>query len=469
MEKNVMRSKPLLAAFLGFALCFAQEAPEKLAVYVSGAGDEGINKSLGAKLLAAMTQSGEYAEIGNPGSFQDEFAKGGNSDAAQVSQVAKRYGADYVCSVNMIEAFGAYSISARLIKTASSQIVKTGSADRSLKSLEDLTAVSNELARQLLSSTSVAVVPPAATSVPVAQKQCARMYNINELLFKVKDGFPTLLKDCSSTLAKDMVTPASLGGKKLEPKSFITQCAVDGIKKELPDGFPNADKILGSLTNFVQGVLNSAIAGGSLDPKKLVSAVGSMNVMELVSDVRKLAADECMVDEPYEPPAKPAGESGSKEEDKGVFSLGFRAGINASHLYETSGNASGSHNSVIGFQGGLVFDFALAEAFHLQPGVMFIQKGAKYGEYTLTQYYIEFPLLVSLKLWAGRLNAGPYFGFGGGNDYVAYDLGLSFGGGFDIGSFYIGAFYDYGLQDISKRGYIHTYNRSLVFNLGYNL
>jgi hypothetical protein len=289
-----------LSVVLGLSLGFTQETSKKLAVYVSGA-DEAVNKSLGSKLLVAMVQSGEYVEHVNDS-------------------------ADYVCNVSMIEAFGAYSITARLVKISDSQVIKIGSTDRQLKSMEDLTAVSSELASQLLPSASQ---PPPLPVLEVEQKQCERTYNINELIFKIKNGFPTQLKDCSSKLAKDMLTPASLGGKKLgEPKQFLTQCAVDGVKKELPEGFPNVDKILGSLTNFVQGILNNAIAGGGLDPKKLVSAVASMNIMELVNDVKKLAADECIVDEPYEPPTVPveSGESNSgKEKDESWVSFGIRA------------------------------------------------------------------------------------------------------------------------------------------------
>jgi hypothetical protein len=318
--------------------------------------------------------------------------------------------------------------------------------------------------------------PPVAEAPP-PRKQCERTYNINELLFKVKDGFPAQLKDCSSKLAKEMALAAMPFGKKsapVEPKSFMKQCAVDGIKNELPDGFPGAAQIIGSLDSFVQGILASASAGGALDPKKLAGAIGSMDIAGLVNDVKKLASGECVVSEPYEPPPR-QGNAGSEEADggssgKNFFSLGLRAGMNLSYLYETYGYASGSYDPAIGFQGGLVFDFALAEAFHLQPGIMFIKKGAEYdGKYTLAQYYVEFPLLVSLKLWALRLNGGPYFGFGGHKAYNAIDLGLSFGGGFDIGNFYIGAFYDYGLYDINKRGSVSTYNRSLVFNLGVNL
>jgi len=476
-------SKIALAVAFGFALCFAQEAaPEKIAIYVSGASDAGINKSLSSKLLVAMTQSGEYAAIANPNSFQDELAKGSNGDIAQISQAAKRHGADYVCAVNMTEAFGAYSITALLLKISTSQVVKTGSTDRQLKSLEDLTAVSNELAVQLLTP-SVAVSSPDIAPAPEAvQKQCERMYNINELIFKIKDGFPTQLKDCSSKLAKDMLTPASLGGKKLgEPKQFLTQCAVDGVKKELPDGFPGTDKIIGSLTNFVQGILNTAISAGGLDPKKLVSAVASMNIMGLLDDVKKLAADECVVDEPYEPPATTAENvenDSSKKSENGV-SFGIRAGFNLSRTYSEYnlpyyGSGSGDFGNIFGMQFGFVVDFAPSSWFHIQPGLMYVQKGMEDKRGETTAHYVELPLLLSLKLSAFRLNAGPYLGLcvSSSNAYVfghGFDFGLSAGIGFDIGMFYIGSFYDYGLTDVSNMSGYSFYNRTLGFNVGINL
>ena len=142
--------------------------PEKIAVYVSGASDVGIKESFGNKLLAAITQSGKYAEIENSETFYEELAK----KYGQIAQTAKQYGADVVCVVNITEALGAYSISARLIKTADSQVLKTASLDRSLKSLNDLTIVSNELAAQLLGLQP----PPAAAPVaaPVAAPPSAQ-------------------------------------------------------------------------------------------------------------------------------------------------------------------------------------------------------------------------------------------------------------------------------------------------------
>ncbi|GBU24653.1 hypothetical protein R83H12_01287 [Fibrobacteria bacterium R8-3-H12] len=495
----------LFAATLGLFPCFAQEAPpERLAVYVSGASDAGVNKSLGSKLLAAMSQGGAYAEIPDPAVFQDELAKGGKSDIASIAQVAKRHGADYVCVVSITEVFGAHSITARLVQISDSQVAKTGFADRALKSLEDLAAVSNELARQLLPPSTAAVPPPivfaapppdaaapppfpeAAPPAPVAaQKQCAKTYNINELLFKIKDSFPAQLKDCSSALAKDMLTPASFGGKKLEPKSFMMQCPIDGVKKELPEGFPNVDKIIGSVANFVQGIMNTAISGGALDPKKLLSAVGSMDVGQLLNDVRGLASAECVVDEPYEPPIASAVSGGNqdseKDAEKSSVSFGIRIGGNFSHTYAEAeihsyGGKSGAYDDVLGMQAGFVLDIAATDVFRIQPGLMYIQKGMSDGNKDYTAHHIEFPLLFSLKLAVLRLNAGPYVGLCLSGDEVAgcvdFDFGVSTGFGFDIGMFYIGMFYDYGLLGArdNRYGYDMDYfNRTLGFNLGINL
>jgi len=475
-------TKIALLAVFGFALCFAQEPPEKLAVYVYGASDAGINKSLGNKLLTVMSQSGEYAEIADPGYFQDELAKSGKGDIPWITQTAKRHGADYVCVVNMTEVLGAYSITARLVKIVNSQVIKTGSTDRQLKSLDDLTAVSNELARQLLPPSAIL---PAVSAIPlVAQpstapmpavidrvaaakaagllKQCARTYNINELTFKIKDSFPTQLKNCSSTLAKDMLTPASFGGKTLEPKSFMTQCPIDGIKKELPEGFPNADKILGSLSNFVQGILNTALAGAALDPKKLPSAIASMNIMELMNDLKKTAADECVVDEPYTPPAVSSNSNDDENysnEEKSSFSFGLRGGLNS--YFERSN-----------FHIGMVFDIPLGDVLHLQPGIMFILKTCYWHEYHDyyydfsygNQYILELPLLLSFKFGVFRINTGTYVGLDFEPFGIRPNIGLSEGIGFDIGMFYIGMFNEFGYE----YDFGYDFRNTLGFTLGIN-
>jgi len=118
-----------------------------------------------------------------------------------------------------------------------------------------------------------------------------------------------------------------------------------------------------------------------------------------------------------------------------------------------------------------VGDFAVTDVFHVQPGLMYIKK-----EYN----YLEFPLLISIKVSALRLNAGPYFDWGCFTQYAFNDIGLSGGIGFDIGRFYIGAFYDHGFiseEKVYYRGLFNsiypyterTYNRTIGLNFGINL
>ena len=80
---------------------------------------------------------------------------------------------------------------------------------------------------------------------------------------------------------------------------------------------------------------------------------------------------------------------------------------------------------------------------------------------------------LSFKFAAFRLGAGPYFGFcvAAPYDYIdsEIDIGINAVLGFDIGMFYIGTFYDYGLINVSNRRNFDFYNRTLGFNLGINL
>ncbi|MDR0516136.1 MAG: hypothetical protein LBH25_03740, partial [Fibromonadaceae bacterium] len=141
-------------------------APEKIAVHAFGASDAGINKALGSKLLAELAQSGMYAEIQDHHAFQDELAKAGNSGGS-MAQAAKRRGADIVCAVSIVEVFGAYSITASMQKASDSQVLKTASLDRSLKSLEDLSKASKDIAAQLLGlPVAEAALEPAPAAVP---------------------------------------------------------------------------------------------------------------------------------------------------------------------------------------------------------------------------------------------------------------------------------------------------------------
>ncbi|MDR2999654.1 MAG: PorT family protein [Fibromonadaceae bacterium] len=335
--------------------------------------------------------------------------------------------------------------------------------------------VVEELTQETVPAAIAEATPAVATPPAVAEKQCESKLNINELIFKVQVGFPKQLKDCSSKLAKNMALQASpfFKGKKDDPKTFMMQCPMDGIKEQLP---ASAVEYVKSVESFIQGVL-----GAVNDPKAILSAVDGMNVNDLLVNIKNMVAnDPCVVDEPFEPPVvvgggEDDGERGKKE-NRSVW-FGLRGGGNLSHLYadynDSYRSASGSYEAAGGWQLGLVLDVALNDWFYLQPGVMFIRKGASRDNDRVNAHYLEFPLLASLKFSAFRINAGPYYGIclGSSSEKKLFDndFGLSTGLGFDIGMFYIGTFYDYGLIDMSKRNDLRLYNRTLGFNFGVNL
>jgi len=454
-QNNIKKTCFALLLACSLTSAFAQgepekTEPEKLAVYVFGTRDAGINKSFGNSLLSAITQSGKYAEIGEQEAFYNELAKSHNDSISQIAQTAKQYGADFVCAVSMAEAFGEYSISARIIKTADSQIIRTSLLNRSLNSLDDLARVSDELAGQLLQSQSPVSVPPSAEAspnepapqaAPTAKKECKSIFNINELVFKIQSGLLDQLKDCSATLAKNIALSKSPFGKKTElkePKAFMMECTIDGIKQKLPSGI---DEYIKPVKSFVQNTLSAAsAANGELDVAKLSKAIGDMNIGELLDEIRKLAGeDECMVDEPYEPPVAVGGkEEGGGSEGKGkAMQWGLRVSLLPLNSY------------------GFLLDIARSEEFHSQHSLVLLCKSAA--------CVIEIlPFSLSGKFSAFRIHAGPYFGICMEGD-SSVDVGINVGLGFDIWRFYIGAFYEGGF--ISAGHY--TQGASLI-NLGVN-
>jgi len=182
--------------------------------------------------------------------------------------------------------------------------------------------------------------------------------------------------------------------------------------------------------------------------------------------------------EPQPAPPPPAPESEDKKNKESSVSFGIRAGANFSHTwlkYSGFEDISGNYGDILGMQAGFVVDFSATRWLHIQPGLMYIQKGMEDGDGSnVTAHHIELPLLISLKLAALRLNAGPYFSICLDSDYSTFkktstDLGISAGIGFDIGIIYIGAFYDYGFFDMSNKSNFSFYNRTLGLNFGINL
>jgi len=440
------------------------------------------SKVLPKSRYGIMTQQSIVDRLGS-----QERAEKECREATCLADLGRKISADYISQGRIGRFSGKLTIEVELYSVRNGNLLGAFTGDA--KNLEGLLAILEAKAPKLFEDISL---PPEPVSK--AKKKCANKFNINELVFNIENNFSGQLKDCSATLAKNTALAASPFGKKAEqkePKAFMTECVVDGIKQKLPVG---SEEYVKPVEGFMQNLLNAAsVAGGGLDLKKLSGAIGGMNVNGLIDELKdKAANDPCVVDKPYEPYVASESEEDSEDgEGKKVFSLGFRGGFNFSHMYATYDNGyykgSGSYKPTPGFQLGLVFDWALSDWFHIQPGIMYIIKGTDSEIFNsvnakdFDQFgYIEVPLLLSLKFSALRINAGPYFGsnfIGGGSmreEYESFfDFGLSGGLGFDIGRFYIGVFYDYGLIESYRRievnSHLNAYNRTLGFNFGVNL
>jgi len=138
----------------------------RIAVYVSGEGSTNkMNRVLSVKLLEAMTQDGNYAGIEYQEQFQNGLARDDKLNIASIAPIAKRRGADYVCEVHIVLGFGnSYSFNANIVRIFDLEVLKTASIDYTIGSLDDLTAVSSELASQLFLYDSYVPSPPYITA-----------------------------------------------------------------------------------------------------------------------------------------------------------------------------------------------------------------------------------------------------------------------------------------------------------------
>lgn len=200
------------------------------------------------------------------------------------------------------------------------------------------------------------------------------------------------------------------------------------------------------------------------------------------------------------------------------FTWGIRAGLNVSSLNnkytgpveegESASDYEYDFKSKVGFNAGIMIDYAFSKHFSLESGLYFTQLGGKdkssEEEYTETttinQYYLQLPVLATYNLPFGKkskwsVQAGPYVscGIGGktkyefsgdGEDFSAkinsfgnkgpeiddetmemkgdsglkrFDVGLAFATGVTLNRCYVGVKYNLGLsnilhKDVTKEG-----------------
>lgn len=147
------KSTLLLLAFFCASIVFGQQ---KVAVYVTGGSDAGINKVLGDQLVAAIVNSGKYTAIERTSSFlaqlanEQTYQRTGAVDDNQISELGKQFGVELVCVAEVNEVFEKKYVSARFIDVKSAEVISTANANSAMKDMEDLLQVAESITKELI-------------------------------------------------------------------------------------------------------------------------------------------------------------------------------------------------------------------------------------------------------------------------------------------------------------------------------
>lgn len=134
---------------------------KKVAVYVTGSDvDNNIKKVLGAKIVTAITQSGDFAAVERTSEFLSALSKeadyqtSGEVRDSQIAKLGQQFGVKYVVVADVSEAFEELFVAARLINVETALVEKAYDVNGPADSMQQLISLSKQVADGLLSGLS---------------------------------------------------------------------------------------------------------------------------------------------------------------------------------------------------------------------------------------------------------------------------------------------------------------------------
>jgi len=133
-----------------------REERPRVAVYVAGGMEENEKRAAQTIILDGLVKSGVYRTIERTEAFIEELIReqqkqrSGSVDEKQIVALGRQAGAEYICIVDVTQAFGANQISARIIDVLTAEVLSSGVSGISVNTLDDLTKASAEVIERLL-------------------------------------------------------------------------------------------------------------------------------------------------------------------------------------------------------------------------------------------------------------------------------------------------------------------------------
>jgi len=150
-----------------------------IAVYVFGADDPAINKAMTTRLIDALSNSKRYLAVNEYGKFFEQATKEQNGVVAylnseQIKRLGGEFGVEYICMAEITTVLGEKQISAHIVNVKTEEVAATGVADSPMKTLTDITNVSEHLVAAMFKN----ALPHIYAQKPVTVRQEAVESNI---------------------------------------------------------------------------------------------------------------------------------------------------------------------------------------------------------------------------------------------------------------------------------------------------
>lgn len=156
--KNYVRLLLILLSgiIINIPLYAQEQAKKKVAVYMTGAtSDETYKKVIGAKLVTAITESGEYAAVERTEDFlaalsaENDYQTSGEVRDSQIAKLGQKFGVRYVVVADASELFEEYFIVARLINVETGLVERAFDATGPAESMAQLITLAKDVAAGL--------------------------------------------------------------------------------------------------------------------------------------------------------------------------------------------------------------------------------------------------------------------------------------------------------------------------------